>query len=459
MKKPRLHACNILERTATGARLWRAGAGARGTVAEKVIPAGAPLPAKEVVKDWRDLAQKTINVAWLPVDQVFLRVLNVPATDAAELRSMVELQLERLSPMPVAQIVWSYESFGNNADGSQTVVVVIAARTAVEQFLGALEKDGYLADRLEVPFLRELRATTPDAEGVWLYPLVNTAAGAQTSCLAAWWYGGLLRELSWINLPAGEAGAAALRAQLNQIAWAGELDGWLTGPPVWRVVAPQETVAATAHLWQGAEEDIYQVEPKPEKALAELAAARTMAGDDTGNLLPPEFAARYRQRFVDRLWMRGIGAVIVLYLVGVGLYLAWEQVVGYQHRRVTAEVRELGPVYTNALKLRARGDVLGEQLNLRFAALDSLRVAGENLPDGLKLSSFAFSKGTNVALFGEAPADGFDLIATYNSRVARATLASNGPLFFSRVTPPTSQVQGNVSRWSFTCEINPAATR
>lgn len=456
MKKPRLHACNILERTSSGSRLWRAGSGARGTVAEKTIPTGTPLPAKEVAKDWRELAQKTLNVAWLPVEQVFLRVLNVPATDAAELRSMVELQLERLSPMPPAQVVWSYESFGNNADGTQTVVVVIAARNAVEQFLGALEKDGYLADRLEVPFLRELRATAPDSDGVRLYPLVN---GAQTICLGAWWYGGLLRELSWTNVPAGEAGATALRAHLNQIAWAGELDGWLTSPPTWRVVATQETVAATAHLWQGTDEDIFQVEPKAGKAMAELTAAKTMAGDDTGNLLPAEFAARYRQRFVDRLWMRGLGAVIALYLIGVVLYLGWERVVAFQLGRVATEVRDLGPTYTNALKLRARGEVLGEQLNLRFAALDSLRLVGESLPDDLKLTSFTFSRGTNVALFGEAPADGFDLIATYNSRVARAALGTNAPNFFAKVTPPQFQVQGSVARWSFTCEINPEAVR
>jgi hypothetical protein len=457
MKKPRLHACNILQRTAEGARLWRATAGARGTVTEKTFPAGTPLPAREVTKDWRQLAQKTVNIAWLPVEQVFLRVLHIPAADAAELRSMVELQLERLSPLPLAQVVWSCESLGTNAEGLQTVIVIIAARTTVETFLGALEKDGYLADRLEVPFLRELKATVPDADGVWLHPLLQP--NGLTTCLAAWWYGGVLRDLSWINLPPGEAGAAALRAHLNQIAWAGELEGWLTTPPVWRVVAGAETIAATAHLWQGADEDILQVEPRADKELAELTAARALAGDDSGNLLPPEFAARYRQRFVDRLWMRGVGAAIVLYLVGVGLYLAWEQVVAYQYQRVAGEVRALGPAYTNALRLKARGDVLAEQLDLRFAALDSLRLAAEHLPEGLKLTSFSFSRGTNVSLFGQAPADGFDLLAGYNSRLSRATLQPEGPQFFNRVNPPQWQLRGDAAAWSFTCELNPAALR
>ena len=37
----------------------------------------------------------------------------------------------------------------------QTVVALIAARNAVEEFLGRLEGEGYLADRLEVPAPRD----------------------------------------------------------------------------------------------------------------------------------------------------------------------------------------------------------------------------------------------------------------------------------------------------------------
>ena len=43
----------------------------------------------------------------------------------------------------------------------QTVVVVIAARNVVEEFLGELEGQGYLADRLELPLLDQLQAFVP----------------------------------------------------------------------------------------------------------------------------------------------------------------------------------------------------------------------------------------------------------------------------------------------------------
>ena len=41
-------------------------------------------------------------------------------------------------------------------------------------------------------------------------------------------------------------------------------------------------------------------------------AARSCATRLNTNLLPPEYTARYRQQFIDRLWMRGLGAVLMV---------------------------------------------------------------------------------------------------------------------------------------------------
>jgi len=69
----------------------------------------------------------------------------------------------------------------------QTVIVTIAARAQVETFLGQLEGQGYLADRLELPILDQLRATPMEGDGVWIYP---GQGSDRASCLIAWWYGG-----------------------------------------------------------------------------------------------------------------------------------------------------------------------------------------------------------------------------------------------------------------------------
>src|SRR5437764_10981940 len=116
---------------------------------------------------------------------------------------MVELQLEKLSPLPVYQIVWSVVPVPQSAGELQAVIVIVAERNGVEDFLGKLETDGYMADRLELPFLHQLPGTVIDVDGAWIYV---QAAETKSVCLVAWWYGGTLQQLNLLNLPAGPPG-------------------------------------------------------------------------------------------------------------------------------------------------------------------------------------------------------------------------------------------------------------
>ena len=148
---------------------------------------------------------------------------------------MVELQLEKLSPIPVTQIVWTLQVLGTQqspakADGTveslQSVIVVIAARAMVEEFLGRLERDGFQADRLEVPMLDQLAAVEPQGDSVWLFPLT---LGGQNAALVAWWFGGAWRSLSFVTVPPAGDRAGELKTQISLLAMAGEVEGWLTG--------------------------------------------------------------------------------------------------------------------------------------------------------------------------------------------------------------------------------------
>lgn len=240
----RWHSCNVLQPGVQLRQLWQfnaAGSKFNLLKQETKLPS-EPLPANLIGKDWQTLFQPRLNVAWLPADKVFLRVLQLPKADAAETQSMVELQLEKLSPQPIAQIVWSFQIVPlvkQSAVGSelqphatgelQTVIVIMAARHHVEEYLGQLEGQGFLADRIELPLLDELRATKIKQNGAWVYPAVG---GQEAACLVAWWYDGVLQTLCLVHLPAGEKRGAALREQFAQTAWAGELEGWLTSEPV-----------------------------------------------------------------------------------------------------------------------------------------------------------------------------------------------------------------------------------
>ena len=270
----RWNSCNILQTSKDIRHLWQFSAGAKiGLQREVASLPTKPLPAKIISKDWQTLFQPKLNVAWLPSDQVFLRVVQIPKGDPAETQSMLDLQLEKLSPLPVAQVVWGFELLQPTAppdamttlEGEmQTAIVIIVARTYVEEFLGQLEAQDYLADRLELPLLDQLRGTAIHEDGAFIFPGVG---GNQYSCLVAWWYGGTLRNLSLVHLPPTEKRGDLLQEQLRQMTWAGELEGWMTFLPKFHLVDGEPVASA----WKGLFTPEQSVEVIPPLADPELA--------------------------------------------------------------------------------------------------------------------------------------------------------------------------------------------
>lgn len=450
--KRTIHSCNVLQVGAQARHIWQFDAKGRGFVLsrEQTSPAGEPLPAALIAKDWRSLFQNKLNVAWLPPERVFLRVAQFPVSDFKETLAMVELQLEKLSPFPLTQIVWSIQVLPQAEGNLQTVIVMIVARNEVEEFLGQLEGQGYLADRLELPLLDQLQATAITGNGAWIYP--ETSGGAKAA-LVAWWYGGVLQNLGLITLPPANR-PESLKEQLLQMAWAGELEGWLTAPPVWHLVAE----GATADEWDpalraGLEQPVEIVAPVAVAGLAALTAARATQAGPQANLLPAEFTTRYHQQFVDRLWMRGLGAVVALYLVGVLIYFARLQVELYRTHAVEQQAVERGPVYTNALQLKAKFQVLKDRQDLKFAALECWKAVAELLPDGVNLEGYNFGDGRKLTLSGSAAADQTKRLLDFDADIRKA--AANGqPLFNPNAGEHvTWDVRGGTVNWHCVLEL------
>lgn len=452
MKKASLNSCNVLEADLDARNLWQFSV-ANGQIklaTRECIARPARLPAKLVAKDWRSLWNRKLNIAWLPADQVFLRAIHLPAADFAELSSMVELQLEKLSPWPVNQIVWGVEIGPRYGDQLQTVIVIIAARTLVEEFLGRLEEDGFLADRLELPCLHQLLSSVANEDAVWIRPM---AEGGRRFCLVAWWCGGGLQQLQLLRLSESIDAGKLLVEELTKTAWAGEMEGWLT--PRLRCHLVNETNLASdlepaLRDWSGAPVVLADTVARP--ALAELSAQRAANAETKANLLPAEFGARYHQQFVDRLWMTGLGAVLAAYLVGVLIYFGALQTLRFKKYQLDKQVAALSGSYTNAVKLKARAEVLQDQLNLKYAALDCLKAASERLLGGLTLTSFSFSKGQTLRLEGTAEKDDDAKITDYNEALRKETV--NGQPLFKTVEQPNWSARGQTINWYFNCVLN-----
>ncbi|HEY4416815.1 MAG TPA: hypothetical protein VGO57_14080 [Verrucomicrobiae bacterium] len=450
---PRWNSCNILQLAPDAKKLWQFNAKGGGFVlgSEQRVPHAAPLPAKLVAKNWSSLWQPKLNVAWLPPENVFLRAVELPASSADETFAMVELQLEKLSPLPVTQIVWTFHILPQaSAENLQTIIVVIVARNVVEEFLGKLERDGFLADRLEVPMLDQIDALPATEDGEWIFPQI---IGGQNAALIAWRSGGALRHLSFITLPAAGDRAVELKNQIAHIVWSGELEGWLTSPPKWHLIADPVNATEWDNLLRtGLNEPVQLIAPPPAVDLAARTAKRATVGTKT-NLLPPEFTERYRQQLVDRLWLHGLGYAGLLYVIGLVIYFCAVGVLDYKTTKVESQVAALSNSYTNSLQLTAQYQVLSERQQLKYAALDCWQIVAEQLPQTITLERFGFSDGQKLALSGVAPPDEANTLFNFNEAVKKVML--NGQPVFdpNKGNSVSPRIVGNNLQWSFDVEL------
>lgn len=463
----RWHSCNVLQLNPNTRRVWQFDGQKFNLNREFAARDGEPLP-QGVKKDWRALFQPSLNVAWLPPEHVFLRVAQFPQAAPDELRSMVELQLEKLSPIPVTQALWTMQvvdsgtvvapapaaTEGNAAAAPiamQTIVVIVVARNVVEEFLGTLEKQGFMADRLELPLLDQIRGQKITEDGAWIYP---DDAGRNTA-IVAWWYRGALQNLDLLTLPTGGNRADAIKEQLMQMAWAGELEGWLTSPPTWHLVAD----ASRAPEWEPVLRDALQQQvdvsaPLPAIDLAARTAQRAAERPAEADLLPIEFAHRYKQQFQDRLWLGALVATFALYGIGLAIYFVALTVLKFQTTTVEKQVAGLAPSFTNSIQLEAKSKILKEQQDLKFAALDCWKAVADLLPTSINLDSMNFTDGKRLTLKGSAPADQVGTIYDFTDKLRKVT-KDGVPLFSVEnvESPRTSLGAGNMVTWTFALDM------
>ncbi len=455
MKKTRWNSCNVLQpgSPADARSIWAFNAAKNGfaLASEMSVPAGQTLPATLVGKDWRILLQPKLNIALLNPEKVFLRVVHLPSSNFEELLSMVELQLEKVSPLPVTQVVWTMHLVGPPVENLQTVIVIIVERDLVDKLMGQLEGQGFLADRLELLQLDQLLATRITADGAWIYP---SHSSGKFTALVAWWSGGVLRNLSLIHIPAVPERAALLQEQLQQMAWSGELEGWLTAAPQWRMVADPATAAAWEPMfqpWLG--RSIEVTAPLSSVELATLTANRSARAKPRANLLPPEYSIRYHQEFIDRLWIRGLGAVVGAYAAIVMLYFFAAQYQEMKTGDVERSVRMSSTSYTNALQVKAKLQVLQDRQALKFASLDCWKTVAELLPESLTLNSLDVKGGRTLTLTGQAPTDQGKLVTEFNEALRKATRA--GVPMFEKVDIASTRLNPDKTTmsWSFACDL------
>ncbi|MCC7299947.1 MAG: PilN domain-containing protein [Verrucomicrobia bacterium] len=99
--------------------------------------ADAPLFPTEVLAEIRRNFRGVVTVS-LPSSQLLMRMLELPSTNPQELKSMVDLQMDQISPFPVDQLTVSYEVLHQSENHSR--VLAVAAQRKTVDALGDLFK-------------------------------------------------------------------------------------------------------------------------------------------------------------------------------------------------------------------------------------------------------------------------------------------------------------------------------
>ena len=283
--------------------------------------------------------------------------------------------------------------------------------------------------------------------------------GGQNAALTAWWYGGALRSLSLIALPAAGDRAAELKTQIALLAMAGEVEGWLTTAPRWNLVADPVNATEWENLLRLALGEPVKITAPPAPAeLAGRTAKRAAGAGATNHLLPAEFTGRYREQFVDRLWLRGLAGVGILYALFLAVYFSAVTFRGYQAGGVESNVARISNDYTNAVQLKARYVVLQERAQLKYAGLDSWQIVAQLLPPGLQVQRMSFAGGQHLTLAGTATPDMINALFDFDSNLRKYKVKDaqgNEQQFFDpqqgeHVNPRTAN---NVTSWSCSVEL------
>ena len=464
-KKTKWSSCNLLESATEGSRLCQFSVSSKKVKLSGDLRVAdlIELPAKAVGKDWSDLLRRKLNIATLPPEKVFLRVVELPECEPDELLPMVEFQIEDLSPLPMAQAVWSAEAVpgSTGTEGNQTVLVMIAERGVVGDRLDELEAVNYLADRVEVPLLRELVPGEPREDGAH----IQLVQGADSVlALVSWWFAGRLRDVNSFNLPDTAASRDELVEKINSVALAGEVAGWMPDEPACHLAKRGDVAADWNTALAKCFGRIREVEPMSEVDLA-TAAVEFTARTTAPGLMLEDYSARNRQRFQDGLWVEGVKGAVALMLMGLCIFFAYGSWLQGNLEDLNQQVKVQGLQYTNALSLKAKMQTLKKQEALKTAALNAWSEVAIGLPGELKFTQLMFSSdrtlegntSRKLRIVGTADDGKETFIDDYNLVLARMEVKGReGQKLFSSVSPGPSRKdpRKKLTTWSVECKFD-----
>jgi Tfp pilus assembly protein PilN len=364
--------------------------------------------------------------AGLPSDKTLMRVVDLPTSDPAEMKGMVDLQVDKFSPFPVEHMTVALEVLSQKEKTSRVLIVALQ-REIVETFGRALGQAGLLPRWIDVQvmgwwsMLKE-RGEIPE-KGRKVILLLEKTGTELIACqdgmpvvFRSLGSGQGLSEEDFFSELADETAYTLTTLEAERGAVDGvKMDLWhgaFKAPP--KVVVPDVTLSAVPppangppptlveklRLACGVEVDCRSLDTLP--PLTEGLARRTAAKGDTAlNLAPPEWRTQEHGRRTKKSLLFASVVFLVVWLAGVAAFLGglklqenrldqWKSSVAVREKSA-ARVKELKDKITSFEQYADRSR----------SALECLREISALLPQGVEITSFSYKKGASLSLRGE----------------------------------------------------------
>jgi hypothetical protein len=419
-----------------------------------VPPEGAP----DAPPQWQSAAQSLRDrfdprehrlVTSVSGEDVLCHILRLPATEPGELKQMLDLQIDSITPLPLEEVVYSFEPL-ETVEGQTRVLVAIARKAKVNERIEALETAGLQAEIVSVDALAMFRALIQSsllAADDKLNVLV--ILGAASADVIVYLQGAPVAVRSIVL---GAEAEPVLREELQRTIVAAEagqpqraMGGvtFLAQSPATKVLAEKVAGglnAQTSFLTNGAV-------PSAGLSLCLQCAGRQMA---TLNLLPDEWRQRRKTAAFRQRLIRGAIAVGVVYALVLAVFLTFLAVKKAQLHGVESDIRKRQVQFVKAKRLQSTLVTMRKQLDMSSSALEVLREVASRLPDNVKLNYFQYKKDQTVTLKAQAPSQALAL--DFQSRLEKCEL-------FSKVVGGQTRVEpgSGLTKFDVTCTLKSAA--
>lgn len=440
---------NVLEWTTLHA--GREGWKSAGTWREALAPEGETLDwtAAATAAAVRKAAARFRGevVLAIPAEKTLLRVVSLPTTDAAELRSMAELQVDKISPFPIEHMAVACEAL--RAGEKSTLALVGAVQREVADALGQLlVRAGVVPHAIDV-----------DALGWW--QLLRDAGGVREAgrqvLLVADRPGlelmisqdGLPVLLRSLGLPRGLTRAEFVAEVAEEVGYTltsleAEWGAFEAAPvAIWHWADdPQEDLAALLRRELASEVTLPEFDPLPplSEGIARRFAAR---GRQALNFAPAAWGATERQRRARRGFLVATALFLAAWLAAAAGLALFFRVQAGAVAALRARVAQIEGPAEEVRVLQEKTRSFEQFADRSHSALECLREIATLLPGGVKLTSFNYSK-RNASLVLAGQADTPDQVYDFFQALGKSTL-----FIGVKQDPITSQTRGGVVRQEF----------